>query len=193
MKSKANQLNTPLINLFLLSVGLVVIILLLFTADASAARPAPPPPKAIAVLPAQGSHDAEVDTPVSITYDQDMDPATVNPGSFVVQARQTGRLSETLSVDGGTIMLQPLHPLHAGELVQVSATTQTLSLDGEAPVAPTVWQFTTAPWGGNGMFDEHQLFENENSRFGTLGDLDGDGDLDAGDFKLSWIYSGLPK
>lgn len=137
------------------------------------------PPQVLALNPAPNSYDAEVNTPVSITYDQDMDPATVNPTSFVVHARQTGWLTETLSVDGGTIALQPTTSLHAGELVQVTATTATLTLDGEAPVEPTVWEFTTAPWGGNGIFSEHQILVNDVGRYAALGDLDGDGDLDA--------------
>jgi hypothetical protein len=137
------------------------------------------PPQVLALNPIPNSHDAGKDTPISITYDQDMDPATVDAGSFAVHARQTGRLNQTLSVDGGTIALQPTAPLHAGELVQVTATTATLTLDGEAPVEPTVWEFTTAPWGGNGSFSEHQILENDLGRFAALGDLDGDGDLDA--------------
>ena len=76
------------------------------------------------------------------------------------------------------IMLQPENPLHAGELVQVSATTQTLSMDGEGPLNPTVWEFTTAPWGGNAYFHHKQYLPDGAARNAALGDLDGDGDLD---------------
>ena len=137
------------------------------------------PPQVLGMNPAPNSHNAGVDIPISITYDLDMDPATVVPGSFAVHARQTGWLTETLSVDGGTITLQPTSSLHAGELVQVTTTTATLSLDGEAPVEPTVWEFTIAPWNGIAEFSEHQILENADGRFASLGDLDGDGDLDA--------------
>ncbi len=146
-------------------------------------RPSEPcydwPPQVLGVYPEAESHNADVTTPISITYDMDIDPGTVDAGSFAVHARQTGRLNQTLSVDGGTIMLQPTGPLHAGELVQVTATTATLSLDGEAPVEPTVWQFTTAPWGGNGRFTEHQILPNADGRYAALGDLDFNGSLDA--------------
>jgi hypothetical protein len=108
-----------------------------------------------------------------------MDPATVNPQSFAVHARQTGWLTETLSVLSGTITLDPLNDLHAGELVQASATTDLLSMGGEAPITPTVWQFSTSPWGGNAAFHENQILPNLGSRDAALGDLDGDDDLDA--------------
>jgi hypothetical protein len=146
-------------------------------------RPSEPcfdwPPQVLGLNPAPNSHDAEVTTPISITYDMDIDPGTVDAGSFAVHARQTGWLTETLSVDGGMIMLQPTAALHAGELVQVTATTATLSLDGEAPAEPTVWEFTTAPWGGNGRLTEHQILPNADGRYAALGDLNGDGSLDA--------------
>jgi hypothetical protein len=136
------------------------------------------PPVVIDLEPDAGVHTAPVDTSVSVTYDQDMDSATVNPQTFAVHARQTGWLTETLSVSGGTITLDPLSDLHAGELVETSATTATLSLGGEAPLEPTVWQFTTQPWGGNAAFHEHQIITGGDSRDAALGDLDGDGDLD---------------
>jgi hypothetical protein len=136
------------------------------------------PPQKVAVFPPPESHTADVTTPILITYDQDMDPLTVNPQTFAVHARQTGWLTDSLSVSGGTIRLDPLSPLHAGELVQVSATTQTLSLGGEGPITPTVWQFTTAPWSGNAYFHYVQTLTGANNRDIALGDLDGDGDLD---------------
>jgi N-acetylneuraminic acid mutarotase len=136
-------------------------------------------PQVVDLEPDPGSHTVPVTSSVSITYDQNMNPATVNPQTFAVHARQTGWLTETLSVVSGTITLDPLNPFHAGELVQASATTATLSLGGEAPLSPTVWQFNTAPWGGNAAFHEHQNFGDVNySRYAALGDLDGDGDLD---------------
>jgi hypothetical protein len=110
-----------------------------------------------------------------------MDPATVTTQTFAVHAFQTGLLTQTYEVISGTIALTPIQPFHPGELVQASATTATLSLgDGTGPASPTVWRFRTAVAGSTGEFaDSGQSLGDAVSRAAALGDLDGDGDLDA--------------
>jgi hypothetical protein len=93
---------------------------------------------------------------------------------------QTGLLSQTYSVNSNQIVLTPVQPFKPGELVQVSATTRTLNMSGQEPISPTVWQFRVAVEGGSGVFtDSGQSLGGSISRGGDLGDLDGDGDLDA--------------
>jgi hypothetical protein len=175
MLPKGGNMNKLRLSIFVLAVGTILLLAGFSLVRAGVLAP----PQVLDQQPEPGSHNAGVDDSVSITYDQNMNPATVNPQSFAVHARQSGWLTETLSVVTGTITLDPLNPFHAGELVQVSATTATLSLGGEAPLAPTVWQFNTAPWGGNAVFHENQVITGTYSRDAGLGDLDGDGDLDA--------------
>jgi hypothetical protein len=57
---------------------------------------------------------------------------------------QTGLLAQTYGVNGGTISLTPTNALKPGELVQVSATTGTLSLASVGPGSLTVWGFRVA-------------------------------------------------
>jgi hypothetical protein len=138
------------------------------------------PPVLVDGHPAGNVFTAAVDTPVWATYDQDIDPATVDYRSFAVHAMGTGWLTETLAVRDGTIVLTPTGVFHPGEFVQVSATTETLSLGGEGPISPTVWQFWTAVDGGSVTFyDSGQRLGNDDHRGLSMGDLDGDGDLDA--------------
>jgi len=183
MKHQKIQINKRLIGTILMGAGLAIIMLLAFNLAVMAGMLAPP--QVVEISPANGSHNAGVDAPISITYDQAMDPATVNPQSFVVHAMQTGWLTETLHVDGGMIVLQPTSPLHAGELVQVTATTATLSLEGEAPLEPTVWQFTTAPWGGNAVFHFSQFIADSTGQEGAMADLNQDGFPDV--ITVNWI------
>jgi hypothetical protein len=159
---------------------IVVLVLALTLVPLAGARGDLAPPVLVDKHPAGNVLTATVDTIVWAAYDQEIDPATVDYRSFAVHAMQTGWLTETLAVQGGTIVLTPTGVFHPGEFVQVSATTETLSLGGEGPISPTVWQFWTAVDGGSAVFyDSGQRLGNNDNRGLSLGDLDGDGDLDA--------------
>ena len=73
-----------------------------------------------------------------------MDAASVSTQTFAVHAFQTGLLRATYGVRGGSIIVTPTRPFFPGELVQTSATTQTLSITGEQPLSYTVWGFRAA-------------------------------------------------
>ena len=130
--------------------------------------------------PPRNTHTAPATTTVSIAYDEEINGATVSTRTFAVHAMQTGLLTQTYGVSGGTISLTPTRPFKPDELVQVSATTRTLNWSGQGPVTPTVWQFRAAVTGGSGVFtDSGQRLGNAFSQDVVLGDVDGDGDLDA--------------
>ncbi len=134
-------------------------------------------PVAVGLYPAMGSHQAPLTSAVVITFDQHMSPTSMTTKTFAVQAMQTGVLTEVYVVDGQLVGLTPTMPFKPGELVQVSLTTGTLSVYGERPISPTVWQFKMRAIGGSAVFSD--------TGFGVdywdigLGDLDGDGDVDA--------------
>ncbi len=157
------------------------------TVNTSNDRPAPDmvlgstdSPEVISFAPSPNAHTAASTTTVSITYNQSINPATVSPQTFAVHAMQTGQLLQTYSVNGGQITLMPDQSLKSGELVQVSATTGALNLSGQGPVSPTVWQFWAAVGSGTGFFSgSGQSLGSSDSWSMALGDVDGDGDLDA--------------
>jgi hypothetical protein len=179
------------VSLFL-GLGLTLALLGFFTLTGRAAPGNP------VLDPASNTHTAPSTTTVSITYDEDIDAATVTSRTFAVHGMQSGLVRATHGVSGSAITVDPVRPFHPGELVQASATTGTLNLSGEGPISPTVWQFRTAVQGGTGRFGPaaRDAFGAGDSRAVALGDLDGDGDLDAvvanysGQAQEAWFNAG---
>ena len=133
-----------------------------------------------ATFPVSNTHTAPVDSVVAVTYTAPISVATVSTQTFAVHAMQTGLLTQTYGVNGGTISLTPTNTFKPGELVQVSATTGTLSITGTGPLTPMVWQFWAGGGVGPAVFNVlTDTFGGGNSRGVALGDVDGDGDLDA--------------
>ena len=162
------HLSSTLILALVLTLGLLI--------SLSRAAPGNPDPD-----PDPHTHAVPPTTTVSLTYDEDMDAVSVSTQTFAVHAFQTGLLTATYGVRGGSIMLTPTRPFFPGELVQTTATTRTLSITGEQPLSYTVWGFRAAVQGGSGAFAPHPsapTFGAGMSRDIALGDVDGDGDLD---------------
>lgn len=128
--------------------------------------------------PRANAHAVPRDTVISITYDTAIDPVTVTTRTFTVHAMETGQILEAYSVNGREIKVTPAHPFKPGELVQVSATTGTLSVDASAPLTPTVWQFWAEALLGTARFTEPLQLGELNTHGLDVGDLNGDGNLD---------------
>ena len=135
------------------------------------------------VSPAANSVSAPAGTDVRAVFDQDIDFGTGTDLTFAVHAMQTGRLIEpahgnTVTNLANTIIFDPDDDFRPGEIVQVSVTGGVLSVG--APVAPYVWQFRAGTTGGGGDFiDSGQALAPRDSTDVSLGDVSGDGNLDA--------------
>lgn len=137
----------------------------------------------VAVSPTANSHQADVSTEILATFDAPIDRATVNEATFFVLGEQTGHRLATdgeLVVEGTAIRFTPARPFLAGEHVQVVATAGIYDLAG-APVEPYVWQFATQQIPGEAAYEQITpplQGDFEAWRWLTLGDVDGDHDLD---------------
>ena len=158
-------------------------------------------PTLLSVSPPPNTHAAPRGAKITAEYDHALDEATVTDATFVVHAMQTGKLTVppnalgVLSTD--TVSFKPAGDYHAGELVQVSATTGIEDLLGAPPASPYVWQFRRAVADGSGVFRSTiQSLGNGRSNDVAIGDVDGDGDLDAfvangfGEANKVWLNDG---
>lgn len=144
-----------------------------------------PPPKPFSALtlqatsPIANTHTAPVTTIISISYNENINPTTVSAQTVAVHTRQTGRLTPSFQVNGGQIKVIPPQPFKPGELIQVTATTGILNLSGAGPALPTVWEFRTEVKAGSGIFESGALVSTSTGQEVALGDVNGDGFLDA--------------
>ncbi|MAE66758.1 MAG: hypothetical protein CMJ18_21020, partial [Phycisphaeraceae bacterium] len=132
------------------------------------------------VTPTANDPDAPVDTNVSASFDQNVDAGSVNDRTFAVHAMRTGQLTVPgVETAGLQVSFNPTSDFKAGEIALVTATSGILS--SGVPVRPEVWQFRAAVSASSpGLFrDTGQSLGSEISSDVSLGDLDGDGDVDA--------------
>jgi len=94
----------------------------------------------------------------------------------------SGSVSGSYSVNNSiqTIAFDPTSNFKSGETVTVTLTTSIQSIGGGTLVNPVTWQFVVeAPQGYSNFIDSGQLLGTLKGREVSLGDIDGDGDLDA--------------
>ena len=90
---------------------------------------------------------------------------------------QTGFIQGTYAVNNGAVSLSPNQIFKPGELVQVTVTTDTTSVNNENPETSSVWQFRATVSGTGNFGDSGQSLGIVESDKAVLGDLDGDLDI----------------
>ena len=131
------------------------------------------------VSPANASHTALLNSNASATL-TGAETSGLTPQTFVIHPSQTTRTGANGTSGSGTstITIDPFNDFYPGERVQVTLTDGVQTSQGG--VAPYAWCFRTRVTGGHGTFAESSnSLGDQASRAVSLGDVDGDGDLDA--------------
>jgi len=127
--------------------------------------------------PSQNALNVSQNTNISITFDKDMNPATINSNTFVVHASQTGLHTGSYSYNSSTktATLIPDREFAVGEVVNVTLTSGIQSSDGYS-IMPFQWRFTAKVDGGSGTFANKEDYSTGSDPWSVIiSDLDGDG------------------
>ena len=136
-------------------------------------------PTIVSHTPTQNALSVPLDGPITVTFDQDMDAATINANTMVVQKNFTGRVMGTYSTIGATTNFTPTTQYVAGEKISISLTTGVQASTGAALGSAYNWDFTTVALGGSGVFATQVIYAvGANPLAVAAADLDGDGDLE---------------
>jgi ketosteroid isomerase-like protein len=102
------------------------------------------PPTIVSTIPADGDTGVAVNTAISATFSEAMDPATINATTFALVGPGATSVGGTVSYSGGTATFAPSTNLATGVLFTATITTGAKDPSGVGLSANYVWTFTTA-------------------------------------------------
>jgi len=130
-------------------------------------------------VPGANAIDVTPGGTITIRFNSDIDVATV-PGNLVIYGDQTGVAGYAPTVAGTSLTLDPVADFAEGELVTVVLETGLANVGGGTLTEPLVFQFFVGAVSGFGAFSASaQMLSADVGSHVALGDVDGDGDLDA--------------
>jgi hypothetical protein len=150
------------------------------------------------MTPAANAMDVGRASNIVVQFDYNINGATVSEDTFNVDGSISGEVSGSYSGGGtATITFDPASDLEPGETVTVSLTTAIEGVDGRTLQWPETWQFVVEASQVCDYFSDSGQNLGISHSFGVaLGDVDGDGDLDAfvananGQANKVWVNDG---
>ena len=138
-----------------------------------------PPIRVSQVEPTRNAPAAPRNTSVTVTLDQPLTNNAATLGSLKVFSSQAGgQKAGVASVSGNALTFTPSTPFKPGETVYASLSSAAQNSAGVA-ATPHVFQFTTATTAASGIFGGGANLDlGGTGQNVTIGDMDGDGDLD---------------
>jgi hypothetical protein len=100
------------------------------------------PPRITAHYPAVNDTLVPADTFLTVTFDMDMDPATVSAGSFTLEG-PSGMVGASVSLDGATATLTPFEILAGHSRYTARVASGVSSTAGTSMGVDYAWSFTT--------------------------------------------------
>ena len=98
-------------------------------------------PTVVSTNPANGANSVPRNAPISVTFSENLDSASVTNTAFSLDNGVTG----TIVVNGAVATLTPSPGLPASSVVTATLSTAIKDRAGNSLAAPVVFQFATAP------------------------------------------------
>lgn len=102
----------------------------------------PEPPTVASTSPSNNEEAVERNKVIEITFNESMNPATINNTTFIVK-QDTAEVNGSVAYSGTTATFTAVNVLNALKTYTVTATTGVKSAKGIALAADKVWTFTT--------------------------------------------------
>jgi hypothetical protein len=138
-------------------------------------------PQITSVFPTPNNLNVPADASISVTFDLDMDPSSIDDSTFIVYARSTGIHQGQISYDSQTrtATFDPVNDFVAGEVVTAVLTTGILSVQGLGLENSQVWSFTIETGQGPAIFSSDSTYQVGSHPISVFGaDLNSDGNPD---------------
>ncbi|MDJ0677684.1 MAG: Ig-like domain-containing protein, partial [Calothrix sp. MO_167.B42] len=154
------------------------------------------PIKVTEITPTANDTNAKKDnSDIVITFSENIDESTATKDNIKVRGSQTGIIKGEFKVSDDKVTFNPTSPFKVGEQITVEVTSGVKSTSGLDTTAK-IHQFTVETTSGTGNFSQTtQSFGSSWSRGVSLGDVNGDGHLDAfvansSDANKVWLNDG---
>jgi len=96
-------------------------------------------PRVVATVPTEGDSTVSVNTVISATFSEDMDPGSMTSGVIVLDPPTNG----TTGYSAGTVTFTPTAALDTNLTYTATVTTSARDTAGNTLAAPYAWQFST--------------------------------------------------
>ena len=106
----------------------------------------PSPAWIVGTSPLNGASSVPANTPLSVTFDRPMNPATITADSFLVQDHANHIVAGTIAYDSSsfTATFTPILPLASNNIYRATISTNVKDLSGASLPGDWSWRFATA-------------------------------------------------